>query len=178
MSNSNREARLALARIFGNTCMFRKAHVEDFVDNLGTIKTYKTFKEEKHYASKKAKCLEQMLTYHHLKHKSEGGRATIENGAIINELAHRYLHLLPRNQEEIINDYLREWKREHYDRCNIELVEELEDPFEVETAEMSVESEGIKFKKLSKKERKQKQRKERKAEKKRLQKMRREWEDR
>lgn len=47
MSKSNREIRIALARIFGSGCMFRKSHVEEFVESLGTIKTYKRFKEEK-----------------------------------------------------------------------------------------------------------------------------------
>ena len=49
---------------------------------------------------------------HHLKHRSENGPTTIENGANVAEVAHQYLHSLPREQEEIINDMLRQWKRD------------------------------------------------------------------
>ena len=49
---------------------------------------------------------------HHLKHKSEKGATTVENGANVSEVAHQYLHSLPRDQEEIINDMLREWKND------------------------------------------------------------------
>lgn len=180
MSNDNRSARLALASIFGSGCMFKKSHAEEYVEKLGTIKTYKIYKTEKRYTPKQVKCLEQRMTLHHLKHKSEGGRATIQNGAIINELAHRYLHSLPRSQEEIINDYIREWKRLNYDKCQIELVEDIEKPYDVEMAEMEVDQE-IHFKKLTKKEKKREQRakkKQQKKEQKRWQKLKREWEDR
>ena len=178
MSNDSRKVRLALASIFGSGCMFKKSHAEQFVEKLGTIKTYKKFKEEKHYKSKKTRCLENVMTLHHLKHRSEGGKATVQNGAIINELAHRYLHSLPRSQEEIINDYIREWKRLNYDRAPIEFVEEIEEPFEVELAEISVEDTGVKFKKLSKKQKKQMLRAQKKKEKKEMQRLRKQYEDR
>ena len=47
---------------------------------------------------------------HHLKHRSEGGDTSVENGANVAEVAHQYLHSLPRDQEEIINNMLRQWK--------------------------------------------------------------------
>ena len=49
---------------------------------------------------------------HHLKHRSEGGPTTVENGANVAEVAHQYMHSLPREQEEVINDMLREWKND------------------------------------------------------------------
>ena len=49
---------------------------------------------------------------HHLQHKSEGGPTTIENGANVAEVAHQYMHSLPREQEEIVNNMLRQWKDE------------------------------------------------------------------
>lgn len=39
-----------------------------------------------------------------------GGKTTVENGANIEEVAHQYIHSLPREQEEIINDMFREFK--------------------------------------------------------------------
>ena len=49
---------------------------------------------------------------HHLKHRSENGATTVENGANVSEISHQYLHSLPREQEEIINNMLRQWKRD------------------------------------------------------------------
>lgn len=108
--SSNAEGRRLLQMIYGKGCMFKKAHIEEQVEALRTIKTYKRFLRETKYTSKKVKKLESNITYHHLKHKSEGGNVSIENGSLINELAHRYIHSLPRKDEEVINDMLREYK--------------------------------------------------------------------
>lgn len=74
MSKSNREIRIALARVFGSGCMFKKSHAEQFIESLGTITTYKRFKEDKRYTSKKIKQLESMITLHHLVHRSNRWR--------------------------------------------------------------------------------------------------------
>lgn len=74
-----------------------------------------------------------------------GGKTTIQNGVIINILAHRYIHSLPREQEEIINDYLREWKKQNYSKCEISFVNEIETDFEIDLAELEVEEEIKKF---------------------------------
>lgn len=79
MSNKNRSIRIALARIYGSGCMFKKSGAEDYIEKLGTIKTYKTFKEKLHYKPKKIEVLEELESLHHLKHKSEGGKTDIEN---------------------------------------------------------------------------------------------------
>ena len=50
------------------------------------------------------------MNYHHLEHRADGCGTTIENGAVVNELEHRYIHSLPRNHEEIINNHIRQWK--------------------------------------------------------------------
>lgn len=107
---NNRTARLCLERKYGKGCMFKKADIPTQIEKLRTIKTYKTFLKETRYTGKKIRLLENNMTYHHLKHKSDGGKATEENGAVVNELAHRYLHSLPREQEEIINNMLRQYK--------------------------------------------------------------------
>lgn len=138
-SKANRGIRIALARIFGSGCMFRKSNAEEFIEKIGSIKTYKQYKRETRYKSKKIKQFESIMTLHHLQHRSEGGSTSVENGAIINELAHRYIHSLPRNQEEIINDYIRAWKRQNYGKCTVDIVEELpEEEFEIDLAELDV----------------------------------------
>lgn len=39
-----------------------------------------------------------------------GGKTNIYNGSIVNELAHRYMHSLSREDEEVINDMIRHYK--------------------------------------------------------------------
>lgn len=146
MSNSgkNRKIRIELARIFGSGCMFKKSQAERFIEKLGSIKTYKQYKKETRYKSRKIKQFEEIMTLHHLRHKSEGGDTSVENGAIINELAHRYIHSLPRNQEEIINDYIRAWKKQRYGKCEIELTDDIpETEFEVDISEIEIKKELI-----------------------------------
>lgn len=70
MGNQNRSARIMLARIYGSGCMFKKSGAEKYIEKLGTIKTYKRYKEERRYTSKKIKALESLMTYHHLVHKA------------------------------------------------------------------------------------------------------------
>ena len=106
----NKGAKHDLEVIYGKGCMFKRAHIEELIERIGNIKTYRQYKEEMHYKRRKVNSLESSLTYHHLKHRSEGGHTTLENGAVINELAHRYMHSLPREQEEVVNDLLREFK--------------------------------------------------------------------
>ena len=71
MSKSNREIRIALARIFGSGCMFRKSHAEEFIEKLGNIKTYKLYKQGTKYKSHKIQQLESIMTLHHLQHKAD-----------------------------------------------------------------------------------------------------------
>ena len=110
---TNKTARQELERIYGKGCMFFKANIPERLRQAGIqIKGYKVFVDEKRYKGKKIKRLETTMTYHHLEHNADGGKTNVENGAIVNELAHRYMHSLPRQDEEIINDMLRDYKRE------------------------------------------------------------------
>lgn len=108
--STNKQAREELERIYGKGCMFKKAKIEEQIMQLKTIKTYKRFIVETKYTGKKLRRLEQNMTYHHLQHRSEGGTTDLQNGSVVNELAHRYIHSLPREQEEIINNMLRHYK--------------------------------------------------------------------
>lgn len=110
---TNKAARQNLERIYGKGCMFFKANIPERLRQAGIqIKGYKVFVSEKRYKAKKIRKLETTMTYHHLEHNADGGKTNVENGAVVNELAHRYLHSLPRQDEEIINDMLRDYKRE------------------------------------------------------------------
>lgn len=115
MSKSNKSARKDLESIYGKKDMFTEARIEEQIDELNKtrkrkIKTYREYTKECRYTNSKRKSLEKMLSFHHLKHKSNGGKAEAENGALLSALPHSYLHSLPRDDEEIINNMLREYK--------------------------------------------------------------------
>ena len=106
----NKPVRDKLEKFFGKGCMFIKANIEKRIEKIKGIKSYKKYKKEIKYTRSKIKRYEAEMNYHHLIHKSEGGEISVENGAVVNRLAHQYIHSLPRKQEEIINNMLREYK--------------------------------------------------------------------
>lgn len=108
--SSNKNARQMLERQYGKGCMFKKAEIERQIEELKTIKTYKRFLQETRYTGKKIRQLEKNMTYHHLRHHADGGKTDIKNGSVVSEMAHRYLHSLPREHEEIVNNMLRNFK--------------------------------------------------------------------
>ena len=137
----NKSIREKLEKKYGKGCMFKKAKVEEKIENIKTIKTYKRFIEEKRYTGKIIQIYEKQMNLHHLKHKFEGGETTVENGVIISTLAHRYIHSLPREQEEFINDIMREYKKQ-VDECNVVFVDDLDIPFIVAPVEFYVDEKG------------------------------------
>lgn len=103
----NRIVREELEKIYGKGCFFFRADCAKRIEELGGIENFKTYVSKKRY---KGKPISHRMTMHHLVHRSEGGPTTIENGANVEEIAHQYLHSLPREQEEIVNNMLREFK--------------------------------------------------------------------
>lgn len=107
MSNKrNKQARKELERIYGKGCFFARAKIAERIETTDEL-SFKRFVEYKRYKGKK---ISHRITYHHLVHRTDGGKATVENGANVEEIAHQYLHSLSRNKEEVINNMLREWK--------------------------------------------------------------------
>ena len=108
--SDNKAKREELERIYGEGSMFQRSRAEQYISSLPRIKRYQTFIHEKHFSTKDIKKLVRRMNYHHMKHVSEGGATTLENGAVVNELEHRYMHDLPRAHEEIVNNHIRRWK--------------------------------------------------------------------
>ena len=102
-----RASKSELARIYGKKCMFEKAGIAKRIEEIGGIRTYKKFLTQQKFKGKK---INHRLTFHHLRHRSEGGDNTPQNGALLSRTAHEYIHSLPREQEEIVNNMLREYK--------------------------------------------------------------------
>lgn len=107
---SNKKKRDELQLIYGKGSMFEKSRCEEYIATLPKIKGYKRFIKEKRFTTKEIRKLTHRMNYHHLEHKADGGATNVENGAVVNELEHRYIHSLPRNHEEIINNHIRQWK--------------------------------------------------------------------
>lgn len=85
----NSEAKKELEKIYGKGCFMERAGIR-------TIKGYRKNS--------------RLLTYHHLRHRSENGATDIDNGAILAVENHEVLHTLPRDEEEVVNNMIRKWK--------------------------------------------------------------------
>lgn len=140
----NRRTRELLEELYDKGCMFKKAKIAEKIEAMGGIKTYKKYIKEKRYTVKDVEIYESRLSYHHLIHRENGGKTTVENGAIINSLAHSYIHSLPREQEERINNMLRRYKKSI--ECNVEYVDDIETGFEISTMFFEVEKKKEKHK--------------------------------
>lgn len=145
----NKKIRKRLEKKYGKGCMFKKSHIEEKIEAKRTIKTYKQFIEEKHFTGKMIYIYENQMNLHHLKHRSEGGETTMENGAVVSALAHMYMHSLPREQEEEINEELRQYKK-GIDECKVVLVDEIETPYKICPLEIFLEERGYSKKKEEK----------------------------
>jgi hypothetical protein len=108
--SDNKSKRDELEKIYGSGSMFQKARTEEYIATLPRIKGIKQYIREKHYSGKVLKQLRKQMQFHHMKHVSEGGKTTLENGAVVDAVEHPYMHSLPREHEEIINNHIRKWK--------------------------------------------------------------------
>jgi hypothetical protein len=142
--SSNKSIRQQLEKIYGKDCMFQKARVAERLAQIEGVLTYHKFVEQQHYTQRKIQKLEKNMTLHHLQHVSEGGTTTVKNGANINEMAHRYLHNgLNREQEEIANNMLREYKE-----CKVQLDDNFSPEFEVCALSIMISDNDVKIEPL------------------------------
>lgn len=174
---SNKAKREELERIYGKGSMFQKSHCEDYVSTLPKIKGYRKYLKEKHYTGKD---IREQLEYHHMQHRAEGGRTNLDNGAVVTRSEHSYMHSLPREQEEIINNHIRQWKIDfitmtgsggEIDHAEVE-PEPVQDYIEIAVAKDYCKEHKTKL------TRKQIEERERRREKRELQKLKKEWEER
>lgn len=97
MSNGNKGARRKLERVFGKKCMIEAAGIRYIpVEQRRKIKGYTTSQEK--------------LTYHHIRERSKGGKATFENGALLKGYNHVWIHQLPSKEREEVNKRLQAYK--------------------------------------------------------------------
>ena len=119
----NKRAKEELIRRYGAECFIDRLHLRDDKDRKYTGKgQYKRMK---------------MLTYHHIKMKKDGGKANVENGALLSAENHNWFHQQPMARQREMNDMFQELKRE-LDHIGIEYVDDLETPIKVNAVSISV----------------------------------------
>lgn len=154
--SSNKVVREELERMYGHICMMHEGlHIDGY---------------KKAKCNYKGKSIAKQLTLHHIKPRSQGGKATIENGAVLCRGCHDYLEQSDKNKKAELNRKLQEYKR-----AKIEFVDDVELPFEIVYQDISFED---KPQKKSKAQKKRQLRRERKKEKRKMQKLKKEYEDR
>lgn len=123
MSGKNKRAKEELIRRYGAECFIERLHLRDDKDRKYTGKgQYRRMKQ---------------LTYHHIKMRKDGGKANVENGALLSAENHNWFHQQPMARQREMNDMFQELKRE-LDHIGIEYVDDLETPIKVNTVSISV----------------------------------------
>ena len=129
MSN-NKKAKKELIRRYGAECFIEKLKLRRDT-------------EPKRYKGKGQMKRMRQLTYHHIRMKKDGGRATVENGALLSAENHAWFHKQSPRDQAIMNEMFQEYKRQ-YQECQIVFVDELELPFEVKTMEFHIDKRELK----------------------------------
>lgn len=121
--SSNKRAKQELIRRYGAEC---------FIDKLQLRKEPK-----KQYTGQGQMKRMKQLTYHHIKMKKDGGRATVENGALLSAENHSWFHQQDPHYQGYMNAIFQEYKRQS-DECVIEFVDHLDLGFTINAMTFSV----------------------------------------
>lgn len=112
--SGNKKVKNKLIEIYGEECWIDKLHL-------------RTDKKERKYKSKKEYKRMKQLTYHHIREKSKGGKATVENGALLSTENHIWFNKQTQEDQNRINNIFKQYKE-----CEVIFVEELKTKIEVE----------------------------------------------
>lgn len=95
--SDNSSARKRLQRVFGKICFIEELGIRNIpMEERRKIKGYNKYQDK--------------ITYHHIKEKSKGGKATFENGALIKGYNHSWFHTLSEADKQKINNAMLEFK--------------------------------------------------------------------
>lgn len=96
-SKGNKKAKEALIKLYGAECFIEKLHLrQDTEPRKYTGKAqYKRMKE---------------LSYHHILERSRGGKATVENGALLSVENHAWFNKQSREKQREMNNKFQEYK--------------------------------------------------------------------
>ena len=141
--SSNKSIKEEMIRKYGAKCFIERLKLRDTSGLRYTGKNqYKKMK---------------MLTYHHIKEKSKGGKATVENGALLSAENHAWFHQQPKADQERMNQQFQDLKRNidnNYEPCEVQLAPESDItlPFDLDIMTVNIDDTGkIKPQKKAKK---------------------------
>lgn len=116
---SNKQAKEKLIQLYGAECFIEKLHLRKDT-------------EPRRYTSKKQYEKMKQLTYHHIREKQHGGKATVENGALLSEENHIWFNEQSKESQKKMNELFQKYKASV--ECKVEFVEELDTRFTVASA--------------------------------------------
>lgn len=130
MGNSNKRAKQQLIEIYGEECFIEKLNLRP-----------KPTKE--HYKSKGQRKRMKQLTYHHIQKKEDGGKETVENGAILSAENHEWFNQQPPQEQERLNRIFQQYKLGVLEIENGRVIDAQAITFEGETEYISIPLETI-----------------------------------
>ena len=113
---SNKRAKERLIQLYGAEC---------FIEKLQLRKDT----EPRRYTSKGQRKRMKQLTYHHIREKQYGGKATVENGAILSEENHIWFNEQSKEAQRQMNELFQRYKQSV--ECSVEFVDNLETNFSI-----------------------------------------------
>lgn len=116
---SNKRAKEKLIELYGAECFIEKLHLRKDT-------------EPRQYTSKGQYKRMKQLTYHHIREKQYGGKATVENGAILSEENHIWFNEQSKEAQKQMNELFQKYKASV--GCKVEFVEELDTRFSIASA--------------------------------------------
>ena len=123
--SSNKRAKEELIRIYGAECFIEK------------LKLRKDVKPTRYKSKGQMKKMKQ-LTFHHIKMRKDGGRATIENGALLSAENHAWFHQQSSKDQTQMNAIFQEYKKQ-YQECKVVFVDDLDLGFEIKAMEFHID---------------------------------------
>ena len=116
---SNKKARKKLIKLYGAECFIEKLHLRKDT-------------ELRQYTGKGQYEKMKQLTYHHIREKQHGGKATVENGALLSEENHIWFNEQSKESQKQMNELFQKYKASV--GCKVEFVEELDTRFNIASA--------------------------------------------
>ena len=116
---SNKRAKERLIQLYGAECFIEKLHLRKDT-------------EPRRYTSKGQRKRMKQLTYHHIKERRYGGKATIENGALLSEENHIWFNEQSKEAQKQMNELFQQYKASV--ECRVEFVDELDTRFSIASA--------------------------------------------
>lgn len=126
--SKNKIARKKLEKLYGKECFIEKLHLRKDT-------------EPRKYKSKGQMQRMRQLSYHHILERYRGGKATVENGAILSVENHAWFHKQSPEAQRFMNKLFQEYKR-HSQELSVVFDDNIEIPFTINSVAFYVDERG------------------------------------